>query len=558
MSAEDSSARPLISSTPAWQALSDHARVMARVSLGELFARDPLRGERFAASAGPLYFDYAKDHVTEDTLDLLLDLACGADLAGAIDELFKGSRVNSTENRPALHVALRSSNNTGDRFQQEANGTLLRCLSFANRVRNGEVKGSSGQPFDHIVNLGIGGSDLGPRLIVNAFPALAQPGLNCAFVANIDSDELAAALAECKPESTLVIVSSKSFSTLETLTNAKAAIAWLRAGGIDEQNIAAHLVAITGKFEHARALGVEMDHIFDVPDWVGGRYSLWSAIGLPIAITLGTEVFLQLLEGAREMDRHFRSADLRNNLPVIHGLQAIWHINFRGYRSRAVLPYVHHLRELPAYLQQLTMESLGKSTTKRGVKTDYSTGQIIWGSEGTNGQHSFHQWLLQGSEAASVDFIATRQAHCQNENHLQLLANCLAQSRALMTGKPARQILDELIAQGLDQADAKILAPHKAVSGNRPSNTLMLDQFSPRALGALLAFFEHSVYVQSVIWDINAFDQWGVELGKTLYDHLRPLLNHNSLELGEKDDLDSSTRALLNYLGSARDDDAAS
>lgn len=562
MSTEDFSARPsdrpLISSTPAWHALRDHAKVMAQVTLRELFARDPLRGEHFARSAGPIYFDYAKDHLTDATIDLLLELARSADLAGAIDQLFKGAAVNSTENRPALHTALRSSNNKGNSFEQVANDTLLRCLSFAERVRNGEARGSSGRRFRHIVNLGIGGSDLGPRLIVNAFPALGHPGLNSYFVANVDSDELAAVLAKCEPESTLVIISSKSFSTLETLTNAKAAIAWLRAGGIDEQTLAAHLVAVTGQWQQARTIGVERDRIFDVPDWVGGRFSLWSAIGLPVAIALGAEVFSRLLEGAREMDQHFRGADLRNNLPVIHGLQAIWHINFRGYRSRAVLPYVHHLRNLPAYLQQLTMESLGKSTTKRGAKTDYSTGQIIWGSEGTNGQHSFHQLLLQGSETASVDFIATRQPHCKTEHHRQLLANCLAQSRALMDGRAASQIRDELITQGHDQADAETLASHKAVPGNRPSNTLLLDQFSPRAVGALLAFYEHSVYVQSVIWNINAFDQWGVELGKTLYGHLLPLLDHNPREICKNNALDSSTRTLLNYLGTTRDSGNAS
>lgn len=551
MSTKDLPTAPLISSTPAWRALNDHARAMTQMTLQELFDRDPQRGQRFAARGGPLYFDYAKDHLTEETLELLCKLAQTADLTGAIDSLFKGEAVNNTENRPALHVALRSNNTAGNSFEQTASETLARCCAFANQIRSGEAKGSGGQAFQHIVNLGIGGSDLGPRMVINAFPALGHPNLNCHFVANIDSNDLTTALTRCEPESTLFIISSKSFSTLETLSNAQGAIAWLRAAGIAEQNIAHHLVAVTGNPRAAQALGVAEDRILPVPDWVGGRFSLWSAIGLPIAISLGEEAFKQLLDGAGDMDQHFRNTDWRNNLPVLHGLQATWHINFRGYRSRAVLPYVHYLGALPAYLQQLTMESLGKSTTKTGAKVDYPTGQVIWGSEGTNGQHSFHQLLLQGTESVSVDFIATRKAHCSTESHRHLLGNCLAQSQALMAGKSTEQAHRELLEQGLDARLAEALAPHKAVPGNRPSNTLLLDELSPRSLGALLAFYEHSVFVQSVIWGINAFDQWGVELGKTLHHRLFKQLDSDKPRTGGPEALDSSTSTLIGILTQA-------
>ena len=551
MNTKDLPTEPLISGTPAWRALSDHAKALDQVTLRELFERDPQRGQRFAASAGPLYFDFAKDHLTEETLTLLCGLAHTADLTGAIDNLFGGETVNNTENRPALHVALRSNCTPGNHFEQAASATLARFCAFATRIRDGKIKGTNGQAFRHIVNLGIGGSDLGPRLVTGAFPSSGQPNLNCHFVANIDSDELTDTLARCEPETTLFIISSKSFSTLETLSNAQGAIAWLRAAGMTERNIAQHLVAVTGNSPAALKFGITEDRIFPVPDWVGGRFSLWSAIGLPVVISLGEEVFRQLLHGAREMDQHFRNTDWRNNLPVLHGLQAIWHINFRGYKSRAVLPYVHHLRDLPAYLQQLTMESLGKSTTKTGRKVDYSTGQVIWGSEGTNGQHSFHQLLLQGTEPVSVDFIATREAHCDTENHRHLLGNCLAQSQALMAGKSAAQSHRELLDQGLEAELAKSLAPHKAVPGNRPSNTLLLDDLKPRSLGALLAFYEHSVFVQSVIWNINAFDQWGVELGKTLHHRLFQQLDSNKPRTSHLEELDSSTNTLIETLTQA-------
>ncbi len=547
-----------IHNTPAWRALLDHAETLKRVSLNELFAEDPQRGSRFRATCDPVYFDYAKDHITDRTLTLLLDLANTANLSAAIEALFCGQPVNTTEHRPALHTALRSRPLGDSEAERSTAASLHKITTFAEKVRQREDTGATGKPFCSIVNLGIGGSDLGPRLVVNAFSQRHHAAIRSHFVANIDSDALSAALAECTADTTLFVISSKSFSTIETLANADRARRWLLEAGIAEDGLGRHFVAATANGEAAQQWGVPAQRVFAVEEWVGGRFSLWSAVGLPIALALGNDVFRQLLDGARSMDEHFRSADFADNLPVLHGLQAIWHINFRGhektgrknnngYHSRAVIPYVHQLRLLPSYLQQLMMESLGKSTVREGLETATATGQVIWGDEGTNGQHSFHQFLLQGTEVVPVDFIATRTPHCQADAHRQLIANCLAQSSALMTGKTVGEAYAELIAQGFTQTEAHQLAAHKSVPGNRPSNTIVLDDFSPRSLGALLAFYEHSVYVQSVIWNINAFDQWGVEFGKQISDHLFTALGEPETPAPILDRLDSSTRNLLDH-----------
>ena len=542
-----------IQETDAWLNLQAHAGTLATTTLTELFAEDPDRGSRFSANSDHIYFDFSKDHLTEQTLTLLLELANTAKLKPAIERLFCGEPVNNTENRPALHTALRGAGRGSSGVEQEVAAGLGRMMKFAERVRRGEIRGATGKRFQSIVNIAIGGSDLGPRLVVTAFADLHHPELRTHFVANIDNDALSSVLAQCTAETTLFIVSSKSFSTLETLTNADAARTWLCDEGIPEQKLNKHFVVATANKAAALAWGMEAEQIFAVGDWVGGRFSLWSAIGLPIALALGRDVFLQLLSGAQEMDEHFRHTAFADNLPVLHGLQTIWHVNFRGaegggYGSRAVLPYIHRLRLLPDYLQQLMMESLGKSTTKTGELGNITTGQVVWGSEGTNGQHSFHQLLLQGSEPVSIDFVITATAHCEKEVHQHLVANCLAQSQALMQGKSNSQAYDELIADGMSEAAATELAVHKVVPGNRPSNILLLDQLSPQSLGSLLAFYEHSVYVQSVIWNINPFDQWGVELGKKMSGELFELLNEVNLDRQLFDNLDSSTRTLLSRL----------
>ncbi len=530
----------LIDQSPAWQALLKHQQTLSSTTLETLFAQNPQRGQQFKTAAAGLYFDYSKNLLTDETLDLLNELANSAQLAAAIEELFSGADVNSTEHRPALHTALRNpESGKGELAQRRSTMNV-----FADRLRQGDEHGAKGQAFHDVINLGIGGSDLGPRMIVSAFPDLQAEGLRSHFAANVDSDVLKGILGQCQPETTLFLISSKSFSTLETLSNAGLARQWLRDAGFDDAQIACHFAAMTSQIEKAKDWGIKSERIFPMDEGVGGRFSLWSSIGLPIAIALGSEAFSQLLDGASAMDKHFRNAAFSDNLPVLHGLLSVWSINFNDHHSRAVLPYIHRLGELPNYLQQLTMESLGKRVTKTGQLCTYATGPVIWGSEGTNGQHSCHQLLLQGIGAVPVDFVATTKAHCEPLQHQYLLANCLAQSRALMLGKSYEQALAETRASGLNEDDAAKLAHHKAIPGNRVSNTLLLEEFNPKTLGALLAFYEHSVYVQSVIWQINAFDQWAVELGKTMSTTIFEALTQPTTDI----ELDSSSQALIDHI----------
>lgn len=534
-----------IDQTAIWQALTQHQKSFQPTHLKDLFAGDPQRGTHFSAEAAGIYFDYSKNHLTETTLDLFEKLADEVQLSQYIDALFSGLKVNQSEDRPALHTALRQgspqqasldNDHTIDKnIRQEIKRSLAQTLEFAEALRKGSVLGSGGQPIIDVVNLGIGGSDLGPRLVVDALADTLKSGVTdnpqVHFIANIDSDALNATLQQCTPGTTLFIISSKSFTTLETLSNAELARTWLLSAGVPEDQLKAHFVAITSQVDKALTWGVDQQAIFTIGDEVGGRFSLWSAIGLPIAIALGSAQFRELLAGAAAMDNHFQNAPLRENLPVLHGLINVWQINFWQCKSRAILPYVHKLKTLPDYLQQLSMESLGKSITQTGQALEVATGQVIWGSEESNGQHSFHQLLLQGTELIPADFIVTRQAHCSTDQHRQLYANCLAQSQILMLGT----------------ADDG-LPNYRAISGNRSSNTLVLDKLSPHCLGALLALYEHSVYVQSVVWGINAFDQWGVEQGKQISSKVaNTLLAEAGAQHGDalEQTYDSSTRALI-------------
>ncbi len=534
----------LIDQSPAWQALLKHQQTLSSTTLETLFAQNPQRGQQFKAAAAGLYFDYSKNLLTDETLKLLNDLANSAQLPTAIEALFSGADVNNTEHRPALHTALRNPASAAGELASALTQMRNTMNNFADDLRQGNEHGASGQTFRDVVNIGIGGSDLGPRMIVAAFPELQAEGLRSHFAANVDSDVLKGILGQCHPATTLFLISSKSFSTLETLSNADLARQWLSDAGFDDAQIACHFAAMTSQIEKASNWGIKPERIFPMHEGVGGRFSLWSSIGLPIAIALGSEAFSQLLDGASAMDKHFRSTAFKENLPVLHGLLSIWSINFNHHHSRAVLPYIHRLGELPNYLQQLTMESLGKRVTKTGRPCSYATGPVIWGGEGTNGQHSYHQLLLQGIDAVPVDFVATAKAHCEPLQHQYLLANCFAQSRALMLGKSYEQALIETRASGLNEEAAAKLALHKAIPGNRVSNTLLLEEFNPRTLGALLAFYEHSVYVQSVIWQINAFDQWAVELGKTMSTAVFETLTQadNTIEL------DSSSQALIDHI----------
>ena len=528
-----------IDRSEAWRALRDHRASLAGTHLRDLFAADPERGRRFCASAARIHLDYSKNPCTATTLDLLERLAHAAELPQQIAALFAGEAVNRSEQRAALHPALRA-DAADPAIGAEIARSREQMLALARALRAGAVRGATGSVITDVVHLGIGGSDLGPRLVVSAFAERVAAVPRVHFAANLDSSALAAALSRCAAESTLFVLASKSLSTLETLSNAHLARDWLAAGGIPADKFDKHFAAITSKPERARAWGVADDRILTLGEWVGGRYSLWSAMGLPIAVALGPEVCAELLAGAAAMDRHFRTAPLRANLPMLHGLLCVWQINFWERGTRAVLPYVHGLRHLPDYLQQLMMESLGKRVAQDGSALDFATGAVIWGSEETNGQHSFHQLLLQGTQAVPADFIITAAPHCDPESHRLLYANCLAQSRVLMLGQDAAALEAELRAAGRSAAEAAFLARHREVPGNCPSNTLVLAAQEPACLGALLALYEHSVFVQSAIWGINAFDQWGVELGKQAATAIGA-----ALAGGDASAYDSSTRALM-------------
>lgn len=543
--------RTAIDRTPAWHALTVHHGSLAGTTLAELFAIDPERGMRLTATAAGIHLDYSKQLLTDHTLALLQNLALIAELPAQIDALFTGAVVNRSEQRPALHPALRAAEpSTELRVQRE------QMLQLAEALRTGALRSARGDVITDLVHLGIGGSDLGPRLVVSAFPERQSTTLRVHFVATLDSGALAAVLARCQPQRTVFALASKSFSTQETLTNGELARQWLMAGGIAEAAMDHHWIALTSQAERAQAWGVATDRILGFPEGVGGRFSLWSAIGLPIAAALGPDAFAELLTGARAMDEHFQTAPPTANLPVLHGLLRIWQINFQDLRSHAVLPYVHGLCRLPDYLQQLVMESLGKSVDQDGRALGHATGAVLWGSEEPNGQHSFHQLLLQGTQVVPVDFIVTATPHCAVDQHRLLYANCLAQSRALMLGRPAAEIEAELLAKGVEAQRARSLAAHRAVPGNRPSNTLVLDELSPASLGALLALYEHSVFVQSAIWGINAFDQWGVELGKQAAATIAAALSSSGANDSDaaEEGLDGSTRALLHRWRAVRPD----
>jgi glucose-6-phosphate isomerase len=514
-----------LTASPAWQALAAHHKKIAATTLTSLFAADPSRAQAFTIEAGGIVLDYSKHRVDTDTMRLLAALAAQAQLSGWIERMFAGEAINSSEGRPALHVALRAREATfpADRdVMSEVRATRARLRGFVEEVRRGTLRGASGRAMTDVVNIGIGGSDLGPRMLTRALRKFHKPGLRLHFVSNIDPADLDAALAGLAPETTLFIVASKTFTTTETLENAGRAKAWLAAALGGSADLSRHFAAATANVTGAAALGVPHERVFPLWDWVGGRYSVWSAVGLPVALAVGMDAFEELLEGARAMDAHFRAAPIERNLPAVLALLEIWYANFFGAQTRAVIPYSEDLRELPAYLQQLEMESNGKRVDRDGNEVDYDTAPVVWGASGTPSQHSFHQLLHQGTRLVPVDFII---AHEPNPSAAQtaLTANALAQAAALAFGNPVPG------------------APHKTLPGNRPSSVLLLAHLAPRELGELVAMYEHKVFVEGVIWNVNSFDQWGVEYGKVLARALTPQL----LGGGDAADLDSSTRALL-------------
>jgi len=516
---------PPLTSSPAWQALAAHRARLAGTSMRELFAQDPGRAARFAVEAAGLHLDYSKHRITDETLRLLLALAASRDLGGWTRRMFDGEKINASEGRAVLHVALRAGRGPfppGRDVMPEVEATLARMRAFSDAVRSGEWRGGTGELVTDVVNIGIGGSDLGPRMVTRALRAFGGPRPRVHFVANGDPADLAATLSALDPAHTLFIVASKTFTTVETLTNARRAREWI-AGALGGRAVGRHFAAVSANVEAATGFGLDESAVFPMWDWVGGRYSLWSAVGLPIALAAGHERFAELLAGARAMDEHFRTAPAERNLPVLMALLGLWYANFWGAQSHCVLPYAEDLHYLPAYLQQLEMESNGKRVDRDGNVVDYATAPVIWGAAGTNSQHSFHQLLHQGRLLVPSDFVLLARGAEPAEAHAMLTANALAQSAALMAGKDDPQ------------------APHRALPGNQPSSTLLLPALEPRALGALLAAYEHKVFVQGVIWNVNSFDQWGVEHGKVLARGLLPRL----LEGGEAPELDASTRALL-------------
>lgn len=532
----------------AWKKLAEHQQQMASVDMTSMFAVDPKRAETYQASAAGWTLDYAKNRANDTTLSLLTELAQEAGMEQAIENMFSGAHINNTEDRSVLHVALRASQAQetlmvdGVNVLAEVRATLKQMEKFVWQLQSGQWRGYSNQRITDVVSIGIGGSYLGPKVVAEALTPYAQQQIKVHFVANIDGSDITEKLKKLNPETTVFVISSKSFGTLETLYNANAARDWFLRNGGPEELIHKHFAAVSSNVKKAVAFGIAEENIFPMWDWVGGRYSLWSAIGLPIAIAVGMENFYALLDGAHQMDEHFRTAPLEENLPVIMGTLGVWYINFHNAQTHALIPYDHYLRALPAHIQQLDMESNGKANLVNGDGVTTDTGPIIWGGAGTNGQHAYHQLLHQGTRLVPVDFIAPLTTHNPvADHHAQLFANCLSQSQALMVGKSLEQAQKELRDAGANEEQVAAIAPHKVIPGNRPSNTLLTDKMTPASVGALIALYEHRTFVQGTIWGINSFDQWGVELGKVLGTDIYNRLVSDS----DNSELDASTQALI-------------
>ena len=529
-----------------WKALQAHTSQLPHMR--ELFAQNPQRFEQMSVKACGLFLDYSKNRINNDTLELLFALAKEANLADKIAAMFKGDVINNTEQRSVLHTALRSKPNQqiiaeGANIVPEIQQTLAKMAGFVESVQSGQWKGYTGKAITDVVSIGIGGSFLGPKIVSQALRPYWQAGLNCHFVANVDATSICEKLKGLNAETTLFVMSSKSFGTQETLTNTLSAKEWFLAQGASQQDIAKHFVAVTSNVAKATEFGMDANNIFPMWDWVGGRYSLWSAIGLPIALLVGMDNFKALLDGAHQMDEHFANTPLEQNMPVIMAMLSVLYGNFHGAQSHVILTYDHYLRGLPAYFQQLDMESNGKSVTLDGTDVDYSTGPVIWGGEGTNGQHAYHQLLHQGTALIPADFIMPLQSHNPlGEHHDQLASNCFGQTQALMQGRTYDEALAELNHSKLNEQEKSLIAKHKVMPGNKPSNTLLMDKLTPTTLGALIALYEHRTFVQGAIWQINSFDQWGVELGKQLGNDVLARIGADK----DATELDSSSNALIN------------
>ncbi|MGA7978772.1 MAG: glucose-6-phosphate isomerase [Chromatiaceae bacterium] len=540
---------PLVNHTAQWKALEAHWSQMSQVHMRDLFAADPTRAERMSVRAADIFVDYSKNIITEETLGLLVDLADAIDLSGWIRRMFAGDRINNTERRAALHVALRNRSKRpiyvdGEDVMPAIRAVLEQMEHFVTRVRGGDWVGYTGKRIRDVVNIGIGGSNLGPLMVCEALRPYQSDDLRVHFVSNVDGTHLAETLKHLDPETTLFAVASKTFTTQETMTNAESARDWLVEALGNKVAVRDHFVAVSTHAEQVAKFGIDTKHMFGFWDWVGGRYSLWSAIGLPVALAIGMDRFRELLEGAYAMDQHFQSAALRENVPVILGLIGVWYGNFAGARTHAVLPYDEYLRYLPAYLQQGDMESNGKGVTRDGTAVEYFTGPVVWGEPGTDGQHAFFQLIHQGTQLIPADFIAPVHSHNEmGDHHAKLMANFFAQTEALMRGRTADEARAEMEAAGLSPTRIAELVPHRTFPGNRPTNSILVDSVTPRTLGALIALYEHRIFTQGVVWGINSFDQWGVELGKQLASVILEEIQAGKVTA----DHDASTRATLEY-----------
>ncbi len=539
---------------PQWVALQAEYKNCAQQSTRSLFRNDNKRLTHFSGAVGELFIDYSKNGVSEHTVELLLQLARARNLEQWRDRMFEGYPINFTENRAVLHTALRNRSDNPVMYQgkdvmPEIHAVNRRIREFSDKVRSGEWKGFHGETITDVVNIGIGGSDLGPRMAVQALEPYVKENLKFHFVANIDCSEVGHTLRQLDPHRTLFIVESKTFTTQETLANATTARDWLlQHSNNDKAAIAKHFVAVSTNKKAVEEFGIDPDNMFEFWDWVGGRYSLWSAIGLPIVLAVGMDNFEEMLDGAWDMDQHFRTAPLRNNIPVMLAMIGVWYINFHDARTHAIVPYDYYMRDLPHYLQQADMESNGKRITRDGEEVDYSTGPVIWGETGVNGQHAYFQLIHQGTQIVPADFIIPVHSHYgTGKHHDILIANFIAQTEALLKGRNKQEVEDEMRAQGLTDTQINKLLPHRVFEGNRPTTSIVMDRLTPHALGSLIAMYEHKIFVQGVIWGINSFDQWGVELGKVLAKRIQGEIADGELVNGHGQSTDNLINRYLKY-----------
>ena len=543
-----------INQSPIWQSLNQHKKDIESISLREMFKSDPNRFNHFHIQFNDLLLDYSKHRISKETISLLVKLAKEADVEGWRNRMFEGEKINSTEHRAVLHTALRNQNispiiSDGEDVMPKIKNVLKKMRRFSEEVRSGQWKGFTGKAITSVINIGIGGSDLGPAMVCQALKAYGSKTITPYFVSNVDGADLSQALEKCNPETTLFIIASKTFTTQETMTNAFSARDWFLKAAKDNQHIKKHFVALSTNQHVVSEFGIDTENMFEFWDWVGGRYSLWSAIGLSIALYIGMDGFEDLLKGGFEMDEHFKTAPIEQNIPMMMGLLGIWYINFFNFPTHAILAYDQGLSKLAPYLQQADMESNGKFINRDGEHIDFHTGPVIWGEVGTNGQHAFYQLLHQGTEIVPADFIMPIESQYAlgkdgNEHHKILLSNFIAQTQSLMLGKTYNEARAEIEKQGYEGEDIESFIPQKTFEGNRPTSSILFKKLTPKTLGQIIAMYEHKIFTQGIIWNINSFDQWGVEYGKQIAKQVLPKLSEKT----PTDNFDSSTNGLINYI----------